>query len=152
MTRLMKWLLGLLALSLAFNLFLTGFLTARSFQPKHHERQEVRRGIPDYSLRQFARALPREARRDLQGKLRAERQDFHDRQEKIRGLWREVYGLMLQDKPDRTAIEQKFAAIKAAETETHNRILTLTVDAMDGISADVKQRLRERSERRRRQH
>ncbi len=135
MTRLMKWLVGLLAVSLAVNLFLAGFIAARTFSPDKQVRQHP---VPDFNLRSFAGSLPEEARHDLQQKFREERRNIAAHYQNIREAREEIHTLLTTNELDEKALREKFEEIREIEAAMESRVQTLILDSLKSLEPDVR--------------
>ena len=113
-----KWLLGL---SLALNLIFLGFVAGAAWRfagPSGHAHkwrdQAAAYGAP------FVRALPKEARRELQRELRRSAGQTMSRADR-RALYVEMVGVLRQDPFDGTAVEAIFATQAGAAQEIQAR-------------------------------
>ena len=137
MTRLMKWLAGGLAVSLAVNLFFAGFIAARSMMPDRHiaERQ-----LPAFNLRRYAGALPEKAQADLRQKFRKEKHQLATYYQDIRNAREELRALLTAEHLDEAAIRGKFTEIRAMETAMEERVQTLIVANLKNLDPEARKK------------
>ena len=143
----------LLALSLAANVFLGGFVAGRIAGPKlagfdrHHDGSPgggPKRGDPYAELDE----LPPAAREKLKALFRQNRESFVATFRDGRALHREFVSVLTAETFDRAAAEAVAAKLEAFDRERRRSTPRLIIEAMDGLSVEDRRALAAIVERR----
>jgi len=148
-----KGLMALLALSLAANVFLGGFVAGRMVGGPPHERG-MGRGA------EFVREMSWRIRGDFEelspAARNAFRKVFEDRRDELRGSFRETRRLrrafseaLSADIWNRTEVEAALAALRAVESAHQATLAASLVDAFEGLSPEDRKALVAAMDRRR---
>ncbi|MEM7520037.1 MAG: periplasmic heavy metal sensor [Pseudomonadota bacterium] len=126
----LKWALGL---SLALNLIIVGFVAGAAWRFSGADGAERKwRTNPASYGTPFVRALPKEARRAMFGKLRASADVLPSRQER-RTRYAQIAAILRADDFDGAAIE----AVFAEQSDTATRVLTQAQSSWLEIVSDM---------------
>lgn len=139
----------LLALSLAANVFLGGFVAGRIASPTiagigesagHRNRSEEHR--------RDLEALPPAVREKLRSAFRNNREEFVKSFREGRALHQEFIGILTADVFDRASAEAAAAKIEAFDGKRRQSMPRLVIDAMEGLSVEDRRALAAVVERR----
>ncbi|MDZ7629741.1 MAG: periplasmic heavy metal sensor [Parvularculaceae bacterium] len=144
----------LLALSLAANVFLGGFVAGRiagpgfaGFDRGFGEGPHRDRGRGGDFRRDFD-ALPDAAREKLRASFKKNREEFITTFREGRALQQEFVGVLTAETFDRSAAEAVAAKIEAFEAERRRSTPRLIIDVMDGLPVEDRRALAKVIERR----
>ncbi|HBS36415.1 MAG TPA: hypothetical protein DEA50_15270 [Parvularcula sp.] len=140
----------LLALSLAANVFLGGFVAGRVAGPGFGPFDHGRRGhdARGSDARLEFEALPEAAREKLRAVFRANRAEFASTLREGRALQREFIAILTAETIDRAAAEAAAARIESFEAERRRSTPRLFVSVMDGLPPEDRRALARVIERR----
>jgi uncharacterized membrane protein len=136
-----------LALSLAANVFLGGFVAGKiAGGPRFHH------GPPGFDMKgagheEFA-DLPPAARESLKEAFLARRADGADMRREARALHEEFVAVLIAEPWDRAAADAVVAKFEAAEIAGRAGMARLLVEAADGLSAEDRKALAKHLEKR----
>lgn len=142
----------LLALSLAANVFLGGFVAGRIAGPgagafEHGRGPHGHRG-PGADFHRELEALPDAAREKLRAQFRKNRAEVAATFREGRALRQEFVAILTAETFDRAAAEAVAAKIEAFEAERRRSTPRLVIEVMDGLSAEDRRALAKVIERR----
>ena len=136
-----RWPVAALVASLVLNAFLIGMIVADSFG-RGHRGSGPRLG--GFELRRLADRLPRDAVKQVAAELERQRPSLEARFQRLSAMREEINAAAAQPSPDRAAIDERLAALRAetaalqAEVQraTYDAILKLPPDVRAGLAAD----------------
>lgn len=142
----------LLALSLAANVFLGGFVAGRLAGPgfkgfEHGPGPSLGHGRGGDFHREFD-ALPDAAREKLRASFRKNREEFVTTFREGRALQQEFISILTAETFDRSAAEAVAAKIETFEAERRRSMPRLIIDVMDGLPLEDRRALAKVIERR----
>ena len=140
----------LLALSLAANVFLGGFVAGRLAGPNlsgFERGREDDRGGPGGGRHDFD-DLPPAAREKMKAAFKDKREEFARTFREGRALRDEFVGILTAETFDRAAAEAAAAKIEAFEEKRRRSMPRLVIDMMDGLSVEDRRALAALVERR----
>ncbi|MGE0746182.1 MAG: periplasmic heavy metal sensor [Rhodospirillales bacterium] len=145
--RAVGWLLALLFLSLAANVFVGGIAAGRYFGAARESRQAAEpaaaageRAIPA-ALRRMMDAVPAEDRPAFVAALAARRPQIAAAGRELRAARERLRGLLAADTLDRQALEAAFEAVRARSGELQHAVQLAAADALARLPADTRRRI-----------
>jgi uncharacterized membrane protein len=139
-----RWAALALVASLVLNGFLLGMLVTGSLH-RDHRRDGPR--IGGFELRRLSERLPADAVDLVAAELQARRPAVDARIERLRAIREEVNALAAQPAPDRAAIDQRLAALRAEVSAMQEEVQRATYDALLKLPPEVRAGLARKPDR-----
>lgn len=140
MSRRMQWLLGgLLALSLAANLFFGGLLLGRTFSG-------ARVPLAEQGVQRFLQTLPEQARPLLLTALLAHREEIRTQLRDIAAARQRIAALIVAPEPDRAQLQAAFAVLQARTADVQRLLHRVLLEAALQLPPEVRAQWRLRWE------
>lgn len=130
-----RWQTVALVASLVLNGFLVGMIVADSM---HGDRRGRGPRMGGFELRRLAERLPRDAVDQVAAELEAQRPSVEARFERLRALREELNGIAAQPNPDRAAIDERLAALRAEAAALQEEVQRATYDALLKLPPEVR--------------
>jgi uncharacterized membrane protein len=139
-----SWPTVALVASLILNAFLIGMLVVDAVRP--HGRGRGDRMVT-FELRRFADRLPDEAVEEVRAKLLPLRPNIEERFARFRAIREEIGRLAAEPTPDRAAIDERLAALRAESEAMQQELQTATYDAILELPPEARAQLAESPKR-----
>lgn len=139
-----RWPAAALVASLVLNGFLIGMIVSDSLDRDH------RRGGPrigGFELRRLSERLPADAVDQVAAELQARRPAVEARIERLRAIREEINALAAQAAPDRAAIDERLAALRAEASAMQEEVQRATYDALLKLPPEVRAGLARKPDR-----
>lgn len=133
-----RWPAVILAASLVLNAFLLGMAVADWMKPRARFSGER---FATFELRRFQDRLPRDASEEIAAELQPLGPDLQNRIEQLRGIREDILRLAAAPNPDRAAIEERLAELRAAASSMQEAIQRATYDALLKLPPETRARL-----------
>ncbi len=131
-----RWPAVALVASLVLNGFLGGLIVADALGQDRGGRAGARVG--GFELRRLAERLPEEAVEQIAAELDARRPALEARLERLRAIREEVNAAAAQPAPDRAAIDERLAALRAEFAALQEDVQRATYDALLRLPPEVR--------------
>lgn len=132
--------------SLVLNGFFIGMFVVDSL--KHHRRGFSGERFATFELRRFGERLPPAAVDKIAGELKPLGPELEARLKEMREIRAEVMRLSAEPAPDRAAIDEQLAALRAAASGMQEAVQKATYDALFSLPAEDRSRLAEAPKKR----
>lgn len=137
-----RWQAGVLAASLVLNGFLVGMVAVDWLRPHRGGSLTGERAVR-FELRRFEQHLPSAAIDAIAAELRPLAPDLDARIERMRVVRAEIMALAAEPQPDRAALDEQLAALRAeaeamqadVQRRTYDALLKLPADQRTGLAA-----------------
>jgi len=140
-----RWPSWLLIASLLLNGFLLGMIAVDWLTP---HRGRGRPSVVDFELRRLAERLPPDALRQVETELAPHAAGLDQRFAELRAMREDVYRLVAAPQPDRDAIEERLAVMRAERDRLQADLHRATYDALLKLAPEVRAELAAPGERR----
>lgn len=139
MTGKIKWLVAILALSLAANVFVAGMMLGK----------EARRGPPphggkpgiDFNIKRFGKYLNEEERAKVRKILRSERRELGGRYRAVKTSERRIKDLIAAEQVDRSALLEALEAHAALMRELHGPMQRVMMEVIAELDHNTRSQL-----------
>lgn len=131
-----RWVVWLLAASLVLNAFFIGMLAIDTWQRRAAASDGPR--ALQFELRRLADGLSEESEERIAARLETIRPQVEARVERLRGLRVEILAEAARPEPDRAAIDDRLAALRAEIETLQEEVQTATYDALLALPPEAR--------------
>jgi len=137
-----RWMTGLLAVSLALNVFVGAFFLGRIvFDDGRHHDHDGRRYTMRLELKALSKALPEAARDALHAQLRARGEEMRPVFRDIRQSRRDIVALLAEERLDEAALDREFDALRRSLATVHEALQEIIFNAARDMTPEQRQRM-----------
>ncbi|WP_020398527.1 periplasmic heavy metal sensor [Kordiimonas gwangyangensis] len=138
------WVHGLLAASLAANIFVGGYLLGKEIRPdRPHREHRMGGGKELFSMRRLAAYLPEEKREELKELMEGHRNDLRGNFQGIRESEEKVRAILLAETVDKNALRAALTDLEAKTRMLHGPLKAILLDIVADLDLETRQKLAE---------
>ncbi len=136
-----KWIHGALAVSVAANLFVGGYLLGKELAPERHHKGKPPYSKDIFSMRKLAGYLPDEKREELRALISDHRKDLRDNFREVRRLEERVRFILMAETVDKTALSNALDELETKTRSLHGPIRGILLDIVADLDYETRQKL-----------
>ena len=138
-----NWLHGVLAASLATNIFIGGYVLGKEIRPDRPPREHRMGGRELFNMRHLAAYLPEEKRAELTALMKGHRADLRESFHDIRETEKKVRVLLLADTVDKVALRKALDELESKTRILHGPLKSILLDIVADLDLETRQKLSE---------
>lgn len=137
----MKWILGILGVSLALNVFALGLYIGKGARAILPHRERAAPPPPAFNFKRLERNLPKEERKKVRALLGEQRQDLRERHRKLRATEQEIKEIILADTVDMEALERALKEHSARAQEMHEPMRWVLLQMVAQLDVEARKKI-----------
>ncbi|WP_262692366.1 periplasmic heavy metal sensor [Kordiimonas aestuarii] len=138
-----NWVHGVLAASLAANLFAGGYLLGKEIRPDRQHREHRMGGKELFNMRHLAAYLPEDKREDLKALMIGHRKDLRESFRGIRESEEQVRSILLAETVDKAALRAALGELESKTRMLHGPLKSILLDIVADLDLETRQKLAE---------
>ncbi|WP_417459444.1 periplasmic heavy metal sensor [Kordiimonas sp.] len=136
-----KWIHGVLAVSVAANLFVGGYLLGKELAPERHHKGKSHYSKDIFSMRKLAGYLPDEKREELRALMSDHRKGLRENFRAVRDIEERVRAILMAETVDKDALKSALDELEAKTRSLHGPLRGILLDIVADLDFETRQKL-----------
>ena len=136
-----KWIHGVLAVSVTANLFVGGYFLGKELAPERHHKGKPPYSNDIFSMRKLASYLPDEKRDELRALMSDHRKGLRENFRGVRDIEVRVRAILMAETVDKAALKSALDELEAKTRSLHGPIRGILLDIVADLDFETRQKL-----------